>query len=206
MKNNIEELRWVRVFTPDHIPKYLVEQVRDRDFSVENFYKYQEFNCVHQSKDGPKLNPFSHLYVLVDPSNFVKGFLWFTVDPLAQDIFIQTFSVDKDYWYRGKAVSKLSDHIKDIREKACLNKIYWVTNYPKHSERYGFKRSKGVLMEFKEEIENGNNRIKTDSDGPYRSQSIGGEVGEISIRKNGNGGASTAPEPAADGLLVGSAR
>ena len=152
--NKIDDLKWIRIFTPSHIPKYLVEQVRDRDFSVEDFYKYHEVNCTIPSKDGNvKLNPFSHLYVLANEENEVKGTLWFCVDPLTKDLIIQTFSMDKDYWMKGVAVKKLANHIKDIRKKGNLNKIYWVTNYPKHSERNGFKRAKAVLMEFNEENE-----------------------------------------------------
>jgi len=90
------DLRWTRIFTPIHIPKYLVEQVRDRDYSVEDFYKYQELNCTRNDEDGMKLNPFSHLYVLVNSENIVKGFLWFVVDPLTKDLVIQTYSVDKE--------------------------------------------------------------------------------------------------------------
>ena len=155
----IEELRWVRVFTPDHVPHYLVEQIRDRDYSVEEFFKYHQINCMIQSENGIKLNPFHHLYVLADKENQVKGMLWFNVDPLSKDMIIQTFSMDKEYWGKGQAVKKLSEHIKQIRVKANLNKIYWITNYPKHSMRYGFKQSKSVLMEYdpKKEVKNGEN-------------------------------------------------
>lgn len=152
----IDSLRWVRVFSPVHIPKYLVEQVRDRDYSVEDFYKYQEINCLISSKSGPTLNPFHHLYVMADEGNMVKGFLWFVVDPLSKDVIINTFSMDKEYWGNGKAVQRLSNHVKEIIKKLKLNKVYWLTNYPKHSERNGFKRSKSVLMEYKEK-ENGKN-------------------------------------------------
>ena len=152
--NKIDDLKWIRIFTPSHIPKYLVEQVRDRDFSVEDFYKYHEVNCTMQSKEGDiKLNPFSHLYVLANPENEVKGMLWFCVDPLTKDLIIQTFSMDKEFWMKGVAVKKLANHIKEIKKKGNLNKIYWVTNYPKHSERNGFTRSKNVLMEYNEENE-----------------------------------------------------
>ena len=170
--NKIDDLKWIRIFTPSHIPKYLVEQVRDRDFSVEDFYKYHEVNCTIPSKDGNvKLNPFSHLYVLANTENEVKGMLWFGVDPLSKDIIIQTFSMDKEYWNKGIAVKKLSDHIKEIRKKANLNKIYWVTNYPKHSERNGFTRSKNVLMEYNEEneVNHGQNTIRREhSTGEHR--------------------------------------
>jgi hypothetical protein len=149
--DKIDELRWVRIFTPIHIPKYLVEQVRDKDFSSEDFFKFQEMSCITNSKDGPKLNPLNHLYVLANNENMTKGFVWFVIDSLSKDICINTFSMDKEYWYDGKAVEKLSKFIKDIRKKANLNKIFWITNYPKHSLRHGFKRSRGVLMEYSEE-------------------------------------------------------
>ena len=154
--------------TPDVVPHYLIEQVRDRDYSVEDFFRYQQINCMTQTEDGVKLNPFSHLYVLADPENKVKGMLWFCVDPLTKDVIIQTFSVDKDYWGKGEAVKKLAEHIKEIRKRAKLNKIYWITNYPKHSMRYGFKQSKSVLMEYdplKEEHNGKNNDGVYNKDG-----------------------------------------
>jgi hypothetical protein len=180
---NIDELRWVRVFTPTHIPTYLVEQIRDRDYSIEEFYKYHEVNCLRQTEEGPTLNPFSHLYILADKVNMVKGFVWFVIDPLTKDIIIQNFSMHKDYWFKGKAVSKLSKHIKDIRKKGKLNKIYWITNYPKHSEKHGFKRSKGILMEYQEE-EDGKNSI---GGNPIRTEcgSIESRAEELSERDIG---------------------
>lgn len=149
-KHEIDELRWVRLFSPIHIPLYLVDQVRDRDYTVEDFMRYQEINCLVQKKEGPTLNPFNHLYALVDPENAVKGFLWFVIDSLSKDVVINTFSMDKAYWGKGAAVKRLSDHVKEIMKKLKLKKVYWLTNYPKHSERHGFKRSRSVLMEFTE--------------------------------------------------------
>lgn len=147
-KYPLDELRWVRLFSPIHIPKYLIEQIRDRDYTVEDFLKYQEINCLTYDKNGPTLNPFSHLYALVDPDNQVKGFLWFVIDALSKDLIIHTFSMDKEYWHQGESVKRLSDHIKEVMKKLKIKKAYWLTNYPKHSERYGFKRSRSVLMEY----------------------------------------------------------
>jgi len=161
----IEDLRWIRLFVADHVPHYLIEQVRDRDYSVEEFFKYQQINCMMQGDKGVVLNPFNHLYVLADKENQVKGVLWFTVDALSKDILIQVFSMDKEYWGRGQAVRKLADHIKQIRVKANLNKIYWITNYPRHSERYGFVRSKSILMEYDPNKENKDGK---DTDGISR--------------------------------------
>lgn len=147
----LEELRWVRLFSPIHIPTYLIEQVRDRDYTTEDFFKFQDINCVIQRKDGPTLNPLNHLYALVDPENMVKGVLWFVIDPLSKDVIINTYSVDKEYWGKGEAVKRLSDHMKCVIKKLNLKKIYWLTRYPKHSERHGFKRARSVLMEYTED-------------------------------------------------------
>lgn len=151
MKHDIDKLRWIRVFTPVHIPKYLVEQIKQRDYSVEDFYKYQELNCLVKGEKGPVLNPFNHLYVLVDEGNLCKGFLWFVIDPLSKDGVVNTFSMDKAYWNNGKAMKKASDHVKELLKKLKLEKVFWITRYAKHSERHGFKRSKSILMEYKEE-------------------------------------------------------
>jgi hypothetical protein len=149
--SKMEELRWVRIFTPLHIPTYLVEQIKKRDYTVEDFYKYHGSTCVVKQDGKDCLNPFSHLYVLVNPDHLTKGFLWFCIDPLSKSLVIQTYSVDKEYWKDGGAVDKLVDHIKDIHKKANLNKIFWITAYPKHSKKHGFHPSKDTLMEYKED-------------------------------------------------------
>ena len=170
-EKKIEDLRWVRVLSPDVIPKYLVEQVRDRQFEVEDFYKYHSLNCMVEGK----INPFNHLYAMADQENFVKGFLWFMIDPMTKIVFINTFSVDPDYWYNGKAVKYLIDHMKNLLKKIKLEKVMWVSRYPKHSERYGFKRSKGVLMEYTLCEEEKDGRCSNDSGSSKRGLREGSE-------------------------------
>ena len=143
-----ENLRWVRVFSPDVIPKYLIDQIKHKDFTTEDFYKNQKANCLVDTDKGPTLNPFNHLYALADKENIVKGFLWFVIDPMSLNLLINNYSVDKDYWNTGHAVKFLTEHIKEIQKRLKLKKVYWCTRYPKHSERYGFKRSKDILMEY----------------------------------------------------------
>ncbi|MFO7881202.1 MAG: hypothetical protein R6U52_01530 [Kosmotogaceae bacterium] len=199
MNKNIDELRWVRVFTPDHIPHYLIEQVGYRAYSTEEFFKYHQINCLMQTGDGVKLNPFNHLYVLADNGNKVQGMLWFNVDPLSKDILIQTYSVDKAYWNKGQAIKKLEEHIKQIRIKANLNKIYWITNYPKHSMKYGFKPSKSVLMEY-----NPNEEVKNGSDDARRGLAQGkrgtSDSGTTKLPKSSDGGVE--PDGTTDGPIT----
>ena len=153
-------LKFVRVFTPMHIPKILIEQIKDREYEVDDWYKYQESISVRKTDNGMQLNPLSLLFVITDEGNKVVGMLWCEVDMLGKTLVIQTFSMDKKYWGRGKAVSLLSNKAKEIAKECKLKNIMWINAYPKHSERYGFRRSRSVLMEWKEE-----NNIKEEDDG-----------------------------------------
>ncbi|HNC88742.1 MAG TPA: hypothetical protein PL000_07310 [Anaerolineales bacterium] len=147
----IDELRWVRAFSPDVIPKYLIEQIKKRDFEVDDFLRYHKVACMRETQDGFTLNPLSQLWVLANPDNLVKGVLWFVVDPLCKAIVIQTYSVDPEYWKDGGAMEKCVSHVKDIYRKTGMKKIYWITDYPKHNKRHGFHPSKSILMEYREE-------------------------------------------------------
>jgi hypothetical protein len=152
-QDKLEELRWIRVMTPHLIPKYLVEQVKDREYSVEDFYKFQDMNTIIPQNGKPELNPFNHLYVLANSDNVVKGYLWFIIDPLTKDVILNTFSIDKELWFLGQAVKKLVEFMKDFMVKSSLKRCYWLNKYPKHSEKYGFKRSKYTVMQY--EVDNG---------------------------------------------------
>lgn len=151
---DIDKLEFLRIFTPDHIPKYLVDQVRDKQFTTEKFYKYQKLCCVRQTENGPIINPMNFLYVIANEERITKGFLWGQSDPLTNDFVIQTFSIDKEYWNNGKAVKFLVKKVQEIVTECKMNKVFWITNFPKHSQRYGFKRSRLVLMEFDQFKEN----------------------------------------------------
>lgn len=149
-KGNIDDLRWLRLFTSDLIPVYLVDQIAKRDYEVKDFYTYLEENILIHSSSSP-LNPLFHVWGLVDKENLVKGFLWFTIVPLSQDMVIQVYSVDSHYWGCKGAILKLIAHMRELRTKGKLKKVYWVTHFPKHSMKYGFKPSKNVLMEYNDE-------------------------------------------------------
>jgi N-acetylglutamate synthase-like GNAT family acetyltransferase len=164
--SKIDELEWIRIFDPVHIPKHLIEQIRDRDWSVDRFYQYQA--SINFQKDGSSitLNPLNLLFVLVDKEKKVQGFMWSAIEVLSNCLVINSFSIDKAYWNQGQAVATLEKKAREIATGAKLSKIYWLTNYPKHSEKHGFKRSKSVLMEYNLEDNNGQ-----DNDGRRRQTS-----------------------------------
>jgi len=143
------ELRCLRIFDPTHIPREYIEQIKEREFEVDRFYEFQKTICLHQDGEKFSLNPCNLLFAIVDTNNRVKGVLWMAIDVLGNSLVINTFSVDKEFWGNGTAINLLKEKAIEIKEGAELDRIYWITRCPKHSERYGFKRSKNVLMEFK---------------------------------------------------------
>lgn len=145
---DFSELRFIRIFTPSHIPKYLVEQIKGRDYDVDDWYKYQELMCMRDTPQGPQLNPLSMLYVIADEGNKVVGMLWCDVEPLSKTLVIEMFSIDSEYWYKGKAAFLVADKVKEIGKECKLKKVVWVTRGPKHSEYYGFKKAKESIMEY----------------------------------------------------------
>ena len=142
------DLRWIRIFDPVHIPKKYIEQIKDRDFDIDKFYRYQKEACHTMSNGKVILNSTNLLYVLADEENIVKGVCWMVVDALSNALVINTFSLDNEYWGSGKCIKMLQKKALEIKEGAELDKIYWVTRCPKHSERHGFKKSRHTLMEY----------------------------------------------------------
>ena len=73
---NFDDLVFIRLIDPIHIPKYLIEQIRNRSYKTDKFYDYQKVLCLSHGKNGPELNPSNFLYAIVnDKLKQVKGFL-----------------------------------------------------------------------------------------------------------------------------------
>ena len=147
-KPDFDELQFIRVFTPQHVPKYLIEQVKHRHYDVEEWYAYLEAVC--RKSDG-SLNPFCLLYVISDADYKVIGTLWCEIHPLEKSLIIQTYSMDNEYWNAKGAIKFLAKKAKEIAKECKLKAVYWVTRHPKTCEKYGFKRSRDVLMEYEGE-------------------------------------------------------
>jgi hypothetical protein len=164
-EEEILNLRWVRIFDPVHIPKEYVYQIKDKSFTTEKFYKYQETANVENVDGKIVFNSYNLLFVLVNEKNHTKGFLWAVVDGLSNALVINTFSMDKEYWGNGKAVKLLEIKVKEIKERVSLDKVYWITRCPKHSEKYGFKRSKNILMEYNDGPDSNGEQCETSREG-----------------------------------------
>jgi N-acetylglutamate synthase-like GNAT family acetyltransferase len=136
---NLEDLTFVRLKIPRCIPKELIESVKGRTFTPEQFYKYQE-----QQVD----NPYNYLYVLIDETKIVHGYLWAEMNILDDSLFVNTFSISKTYWGKGKAIDKAIEFLASLKEKTKAPRVFWVSSNEKFFLKHGFKRSKNVLMEY----------------------------------------------------------
>jgi N-acetylglutamate synthase-like GNAT family acetyltransferase len=134
----IENLSFVRLKIPRLIPIELIENVKGRTFTPEQFYQYQESQID---------NPLNFLYVLIDQSNKIHGYLWAEINFLDRSLFINTFSISKEYWGRGEGITKAIHFIRDLNKKIKSPRVFWITTNERFFLKKGFKRSKNILME-----------------------------------------------------------
>lgn len=136
---SIDNLSFVRLKIPKLIPSELIENVKGRTFTPAQFYKYQESQID---------NPYNHLYVLVDADKKIHGYLWAEVNSLDDSLFVNTFSVDKQYWGKGAAIPKVIEFLAILRERCKSPKVFWISTNPRFFEKHGFKKSKNTLLEY----------------------------------------------------------
>lgn len=138
-KEIIDTLEFVKLKIPRLIPIDLINSVKGRTFSSEQFYKYQEAQVD---------NPYNFLYVMVDPEKKIHGYLWAELNILDSSLFVNTFSITKSFWGKGKAIPKVIEFLKVLKEKTKAPRVFWLTSNEKFFIKHNFKRSKNVLMEY----------------------------------------------------------
>lgn len=139
MTIDISSLDFVKLKIPRLIPSELIEAVKGRTFSPEQFYVYQEKQVE---------NPYNHLYAVIDAQKKIHGYLWAEVNILDGSLFVNTFSISKDFWGKGKGIEKAVEFIAELRKKTRAARVFWCTTNEKFFAKHGFKRSKIVLMEY----------------------------------------------------------
>lgn len=148
---SLEDLEFVRLLDPVHIPSYLVEQIHDRLYTTEKFYEFNKIICLMNSENGSVLNPSNFLYAIVhEKLRQVKGFLWMMGDFLNNTLVINNFSMDKEYWNKGEAMKLLIDKAKKVMKDLSFSRIVWLTKRPNLCENLGFKKAKEMLMVYEE--------------------------------------------------------
>lgn len=136
---SVKDLTFVRLKIPKLIPYELVDAVKGRTFTPEQFYRYQEAQID---------NPYNYLYAMIDEGKKIHGYLWAEMNILDNSLFVNTFSITKDFWGKGEAIAKVIEFLATLKEKIQATRVFWVTTNEKFFLKHGFKRSKNVLMEY----------------------------------------------------------
>jgi hypothetical protein len=141
-ETDLEKLEFLKLRFPRLIPLELIENVKGRTFTPEQFYSYQEAQVKYE-------NPGNLLYALINSDKSkIHGYLWAELSQLDGSMFVNTFSIDKDYWFKGKAIPKVITFLEFLKHKHKCERIFWITTNEKFFLKHGFKRSKNVLMEY----------------------------------------------------------
>lgn len=138
-KAPLDYLQFVKLKIPRLIPISLIDSVKGRTFTPEQFYSYQEAQID---------NPYNYLFALIDDSKKIHGYLWAETNLLDGSLFVNTFSISKEYWGKGEAIKKATVFLKHFKQKIKAPRCYWVTTNERFFLKHNFKRSKNVLMEY----------------------------------------------------------
>lgn len=145
----LKELEFARLKIPRLIPYQLIDSVKGRTFTPEQFYRYQESQID---------NPSNFLYALIDKAKKIQGYLWAESNILDGTLFVNTFSISKDFWGKGEAMKIAIDFIDNLSQRLKSPKVLWCTSNEKFFRKHNFRASKIILMEYnreKEEVKDG---------------------------------------------------
>lgn len=130
-------LKFIPINDLNLIPRYLVDQIKDKDFTTEHFYKMAPIITS---------NPLGVLGVFSDKESRVKGFMWATISPLSEDLNCHLLSVDKEY-QQSTILKEAAGILKKIQNINKCGKIIFTTTRPKAFEKAGYKYNKHTMME-----------------------------------------------------------
>ncbi len=152
---DIKDLKFVRLTRAENarlIPKYLIEQDKNKDFTTERFFKIAPYLIA---------DPQNIMGVLVDDNNHVKGFLWIIINLLTEQMCLGVVSVDQEYQNcKGDIGKYILGILRAIPEEYTIKKwivamniklkdtILTSTNCKRAMKRlHGWREAKQTLME-----------------------------------------------------------
>ncbi len=136
--NKIGNLKVVRINDINLVPRYLLDQVRGREWETDKVVPY-----LSRALLAGGLN----LCVLIDKENVIKGVLLFQPNYLENNIEILILSVDREYQFNGVLPDALK-FMRGVKEGYKLKSIKIRTKRPNAFEKLGLKIS-GFTMEIK---------------------------------------------------------
>lgn len=135
-----------RITDANLIPRVLVEDNKDRNYSVDKFYEMM--GTLLLTPQG-LVNCGEYLNLILDEvSKEIIGYVWFSLNFLEEEIFINTISVMKEHRQNGDILNKVFEELKKTFlstkfkvVRTCSTRIEW-------HKKNGFVPSKNVLLEY----------------------------------------------------------
>lgn len=160
---DVKDLKFVRLTRAENarlIPKYLIDQVKDKDFTTDAF-----FRIAHELV----VNPHNIIGVFVTGENVTKGFMWAVINVLTEQLYLVTISIDKEYQnQQGDTIKFIVDELKKLLKNPVIklllknmelkDTILLSTNYPKIYEKCGWSKSKRAIMEISRDSNENNHQ------------------------------------------------
>ena len=129
--NRGTELKWVRTTDINLVPRYLVDQIKNKDWDTDKFYSVMQ-------KAAKASSVF--LGVFCDASMIVHGFMVGNVNPITNKLFIYCLSASKEYQNKG-ILSEAVNICKKFKKDKGLAGIIMNTTRENAMARAGFKKT-----------------------------------------------------------------
>ena len=137
-------LKYVALNDFSLVPRPLIEQIKPAIPDIDRLYA-----VMQACGESPSFWAINFVGVFADHQHMVKGFMWFTLNPVTRYLTCNCLSVDREYQGRivvGEAKNIARKLMRDTRAA----KLVFQTSRPKAFAKAGFKRAESVLMELEE--------------------------------------------------------
>jgi hypothetical protein len=100
-------------------------------------------------------NPLTLVFVLADDRHKIKGFVWATINPLADSLDISAVSLNKKYQKAFGIKALVYPFLNEIKTQLGLTSFRWWTKRREAFMRMGYNATGWELMEYKDDKERG---------------------------------------------------
>jgi len=140
-------MKLIRIADASLLPKRLVEDNKDRNYPVERFYHYM--TTVLTDGQG-NFNPFEYLNLIIEEEhNEIIGYIWYSINVLENEVFINTISVDKAHRKNGEVLNWVLQELETALENTNFDYVKTLSSRSAWHKNNGFDESKYVLLEYK---------------------------------------------------------
>lgn len=128
-------LRVSRVTDPYLIPRRLIEQIDQRKYTVDEYYKSKS------ALQG------SILEVFLDYESEIIGFVDYSINELEKEIYINILSIDREYQCDNATLPLIIETFKKLADQLGFT-VVWHSYKPSYFIKHGFSLAKGALLEY----------------------------------------------------------